>query len=87
MQISEAPGRATISSSEATQDQPAAVLKAQVQQQANPILNICQPLVDKVKLWEDVAAAEYAADGDLQGWHPHQARNESSEDQYLKVLA
>lgn len=56
-----------------------------LQQQANAIASICQPLVDKVKLWEQVAAAEYAADGDAEGWHPHEAPVESSEDKYMKV--
>ena len=86
MQISEAPKQAVMHS-EANQDQSAAARKAQVQQQANAIASVCQPLVDKVKLWEDVAAAEYAADGSMQGWHPDQAVTESSEDKYLKVLA
>ena len=46
--------------------------RCHVQQQANAVEKICQPLVDQVKLCEKVAAAECAADGDVQGWEAEQ---------------
>lgn len=63
----------------------AAAGQIHVQQQPNMIKNICQPLVDRVKLWEEVAGVEYAADGDVQGWHTAAAAAETSEDKYMKV--
>ena len=56
-----------------------------MQQQANAVEKVCQPLVDQVKLWEEVAAAEYAADGDVQGWEAEQQVAQSSEDRYIQV--
>ena len=57
----------------------------QLQQQVNAMDSICQPLVDKLQLWAGVAAAEYAADGDMQGWEAEEGKAGSSEDSYIKV--
>ena len=60
--------------------------QSSLQHQANGMQAVCRPLVDSAKQWEEVAAAEYAADGDMQGWQQDNATPESSEDKFLKVL-
>ena len=81
MQVSEAPG-ATGSASPAAPH----CSRPQLQQQVNGMGSICEPLVDKLQMWEGVAAAEYAADGDMQGWEAEERKvGRSSEDSYLEV--
>lgn len=55
-------------------------------QHPNTAANICRPLVDSVKMWESIAATEYAFDGVLDGWDSDsEAPAESAEDKYLQV--
>lgn len=60
--------------------------KAQHLQQSSGEEDICRPLVDQVKVWEGIAAAEYGVDGSMDGWHNTQVQLETSEDAYLQVL-
>lgn len=47
---------------------------------------VYRPLVDSVKVWESIAAAEYAFDGVLDGWDSDsETPPESAEDKYLQV--
>lgn len=55
-------------------------------QHPNNAADICRPLVDSVKVWEGIAAAEYAFDGVLDGWDSDsEMPQESAEDKYLQV--
>ena len=54
----------------------------------NAAAEICRPIVDSVKVWESIAAAEYALDGVLDGWDSDSELEmppESAEDKYLQV--
>lgn len=52
----------------------------------NAAADVCRPLVDSVKLWESIAAKEYAFDGVMDGWDSDsEAPPESAEDKYLQV--
>ena len=52
----------------------------------NAAAEICRPLVDSVKVWERIAAAEYALDGVLDGWESDSEMPlESAEDKYLQA--
>lgn len=61
--------------------------KAQHLQQSSGEEDICRPLVDQVKVWEGIAAAEYGIDGSMDGWHSTQVQPGTSEDAYLQVLS
>lgn len=55
-------------------------------QRPNAAADICRPLVDSVKAWEGIAAAEYAFDGVVDGWDSDsEMPQESAEDKYLQV--
>ena len=54
-------------------------------QQANSVEGICQPIVDQVKVWGDIAAAQYRLEGGMEGWGSDEEQPESSEAQYMKV--
>lgn len=56
-------------------------------QQPNAAADICRPLVDVVRVWEDIAAAEYGFDGVMEGWdsNGHKAAA-TSEDEFMQVL-
>jgi len=56
-------------------------------QQCNAVEDICRPLVDQVKAWEGIAAAQYAIDGGMDGWDSDDPPPETSEDKYLQVTA
>ena len=60
--------------------------KAQHLQQSSGEEDICRPLVDQMKVWEAIAAAEYGVDGSMDGWHNTQVQPGTSEDAYLQVL-
>ena len=52
----------------------------------NAAADVCRPLVDSVKVWESIAAAEYAFDGNLDGWDSDsETPPDSAEDKYLQV--
>jgi len=55
-------------------------------QQSNAVEDVCRPLVDQVKAWEGIAAAEYAVDGSMDGWDDDKKQSQSSEDKYLLVI-
>lgn len=61
--------------------------QAQALQQSSTAADICRPLVDSVKAWESIAAAEYGFDGVMEGWDTDSKKAaETSEDKFLQVM-
>ena len=55
-------------------------------QESSTVEDICRPLVDSVKVWEGIAAAEYGLDGVMEGWEDAAAKPpETAEDKYFQV--
>ena len=56
-------------------------------QQSSTVEEICHPVVDQMKAWRDIAAAQYGEgeEGDMTGWSSDDNEPESSESRYLKV--
>ena len=61
--------------------------QARALQQPSTAADICRPLVDSVKAWENIAAAEYGFDGVMEGWEGDSKQAaENSEDKFLQVM-
>ena len=59
--------------------------KPKLLQQSNGLEDICRPIVDQVKAWEGIAAAQFGLEGGMDGWDSDTPDPESSEDKYLKA--
>lgn len=46
---------------------------------------VFEPIEDKVKKWELIAAEEYRFDGSADGWDSDMANEETPEQKYIKV--
>ncbi|KAK9830214.1 hypothetical protein WJX72_010381 [[Myrmecia] bisecta] len=52
---------------------------------AAPAAAVQEPIIDRVKLWETIAAAQFSADGISEGWDSDVSDDETPEHKYLKA--